>query len=64
MYHSWKKIIRIMNTQKYQLTSTGTKEMKKVYIKICTRPIVKSMEIYRAMKYKPMPFYNKYVVVE
>lgn len=53
-----------MNTQKYQLTSTGTKEMKKVYIKICTRPIVKSMEIYRAMKYKPMPFYNKYVVVE
>lgn len=57
--YSWYEIVRIMNTQKCNLNTIIDKNKKKILIKICTRPTLKATQIYRAMKYKAVPFYRK-----
>jgi transposase len=57
--HCWTEIVRIMNTQKCNLNSIINTKGEKILLKTCTRPQMKVNEIYKAMKYKPMPFHRK-----
>lgn len=62
--YRWSEIRRIMNTQKSQLNSITRKDDKIIMIKSCTRPQLKAKQIYQAMKYKEMPYYNKNVTID
>ena len=62
--HCWQEIVRIMNTQKCNLNTIINKSKKKILIKICTRPTLKTSQIYRAMNYKSVPFYRKKTYME
>ncbi len=57
--HSWAEIVRIMNTQKCIINTITNKDKMKILIKYCTRPTLETSKIYRAMNYKPVPFYRK-----
>ena len=59
IHHCWTEIKRIMSTQKCNLETMIDKNKKKILIKICTRPTMKTTQIYKAMGYKPVPFYRK-----
>jgi hypothetical protein len=59
IHHDWKNIVRIMNTQKAGTITVKQRNGKQVNIRICSSPTVGAMEIYTAMRYKPMPFYRK-----
>ena len=61
--HDWQNIVRIMNTQKLVTTSALDKKDEKIYIRTCSRPSSKAQEIYRAMKFKEVPFYRKKFVL-
>jgi hypothetical protein len=56
--HSWKNIIRIMNTQKSVINSMKNSKGQKIIIKTCSVPTVKAKEIYQALNYKSVPFYR------
>lgn len=64
IHYCWDEIVRIMNTQKCNLNTLIDKNKKKIIIKICTRPTLKTSQIYRAMKYKQVPFYRKKIYLD
>ncbi len=57
--YCWNEIVRIMNTQKCNINTIINKQKMKILIKICTRPTLKTLQIYKAMNYKSVPFYRK-----
>ncbi len=59
IHHNWNEIVRIMNTQKCNINTIMNKDEQKILIKTCTRPALKTTQIYRAMNYKSVPFYRK-----
>ena len=59
IHHSWGEVVRIMNTQKCNLNTIIDKNKNKILLKICTRPTMKTEQIYEAMEYKSVPFYRK-----
>jgi len=59
----WREIVRIMNTQKCVTTTMQNIDNETISIRQCTEPIQKVKELYRIMKYKPVPFYRKKSVV-
>lgn len=61
--HCWTEIVRIMNTQKCNLNSVINTKGEKILLKTCTRPQMKTNEIYQAMNYKPMPFHRKIAIL-
>jgi len=62
--HSWSEIVRIMSTQKCNINTIKRKDGATVVLKKCSRPIQKVKEIYKAMKYKNMPFFLKKTVMK
>ena len=63
IHHDWKNIVRIMNTQKVVSTIFKDKNENQICIRKCSIPNAEVTEIYQAMKYKMMPFYQKKFVV-
>lgn len=59
IHFCWNEIVRIMSTQKCNLNTIIDKNKRKILIKICTRPSMKTAQIYKAMEYKSVPFYRK-----
>ena len=59
----WREIVRVMNTQKCVTTTMQNIDNETISIRQCTEPIPKVKELYRIMKYKPVPFYRKKSVV-
>jgi len=57
--YCWSEIVRIMNTQKCSINTVINKQKMKILIKICSRPTLKTSQIYKAMNYKYVPFYRK-----
>ncbi|HSW68318.1 MAG TPA: transposase [Bacteroidales bacterium] len=65
IHHDWQNIVRIMNTQKVATITMNDSKNSLISRRICSRPTTGAMEIYLAMGYKPMPFYqNKFVFTE
>lgn len=63
IYHDWRNIIRIMNTQKMVTSSFKNSTGQIIITKKCSQPISEVTAIYHATKYKSMPFsLKKYVV--
>jgi len=61
--HSWREIVRIMNTQKCVSTSVENIEDKVITIRQCTEPTKKAKQIYQLLNFKSVPFYRKKSVV-
>jgi hypothetical protein len=61
--HDWSNIARIMNTQKILTTTMNTNKNDKLVIRSCSKPSVACDEIYKALNYKPRPFYRKNIVL-
>ena len=61
--YKWKKIKRIMSTQKYQLSAVNRSDGKTIWIKSCTRANANVQELYAAMGYKNIPYYRKSIIV-
>lgn len=61
--YKWKKIKRIMSTQKYQLSAINRSDGKTIWIKSCTGPNANVQELYAAMGYKNIPYYRKSIIV-
>lgn len=57
--HDWKNIVRIMNTQKIVVTTMKNDKQQTIMIKACSQPKADALEIYTALKYKPMPYHLK-----
>jgi transposase len=61
--HDWRNIVRIMNTQKLVVTTMKNDKQQTIVIKACSQPRAQTMEIYNALKYKPMPYHQKKFVL-
>ena len=61
--YGWRKIRRIMSTQKSNLTAINKRDGSTVWIKSCTRPTAKAKNIFTKMGYKTIPFYRKNITV-
>ena len=61
--YGWKKIRRIMSTQKCNLSAINKRDGRTVWIKSCTRPTAKVVEIFQKMGYKTIPYYRKSITV-
>lgn len=61
--HDWRNIVRIMNTQKIVVTTMKNDKQQTIMIKACSQPKAEALEIYTALKYKPMPYYRKKFVL-
>ncbi len=59
----WKEIVRVMNTQKCVTTSVKNIDDQTITIRKCTEPTQKVKNIYKLMKYRDAPFYQKKSVV-
>ncbi|RLD91183.1 MAG: IS1634 family transposase [Bacteroidetes bacterium] len=59
----WREIVRTMNTQKCVTTTMENIDNEIISIRQCTEPNQKAKDIYKMMKYKPVPFYRKKSVV-
>ena len=59
----WREIVRTMNTQKCVTTTMENIDNEMISIRQCTEPNQKVKDIYKMMKYKPVPFYRKKSVV-
>jgi len=55
----WREIVRTMNTQKCITTTMENIDNEMISIRQCTEPNQKVKDIYKMMKYKPVPFYRK-----
>ncbi|URA10735.1 hypothetical protein [Thermospira aquatica] len=55
----WSNIVRRMNTQKLITSEMKTRTGRTIYIKKCSKPIVRVREIYHALNYKECPFFQK-----
>lgn len=54
--HSWKTIVKKMNTQKRSIIEMDRKDGKRVYMKLCSRPKVEIKHLYKLMKFKFRPY--------
>ena len=54
--HSWKEIVRIMNTQKVVTTTAMNDKEQCISIRRCSEPTEKVKLIYDALAYKYAPF--------
>jgi hypothetical protein len=61
--HNWKNIVRIMNTQKAATIFMKGKDNQRISYRVCSKPILDALEIYRALGYKAMPFYRQKFVL-
>ena len=61
--YGWKKIRRIMSTQKCTLTAINKRDGRTVWIKSCTRPTAALAEIFKKMGYKAIPYYRKNITI-
>jgi transposase len=61
--HDWRNIVRIMNTQKVVVTTMKNEKKQTILIKACSQPRAQVLEIYTALKYKPMPYHRKKFVL-
>ena len=52
-----------MSSQKYNLTAINKRDGRTVWIKSCTRPTAKVVEIFNKMGYKTIPYYRKNITV-
>ncbi len=59
IYHDWRNIVRIMNTQKLVVTTMKNDKQQTIMIKACSQPKAQALEIYTALKYKTMPYHRK-----
>lgn len=59
IHHSWRNIVRIMNSQKASTVTMNRRDGRKIHMRLCSKPIQGAQEIYKAMDCKPMPFYRK-----
>ena len=63
IHHDWSNIVRIMNTQKVVNSSIKNDKDQVILLKKCSQPNSQVTAIYKAMKYKTMPFsLKKYVL--
>jgi len=63
IHHDWRNIVRIMNTQKLVVTTMKNDKQQTIMVKACSQPKAQTMEIYNALKYKPMPYHRKKFVL-
>ncbi len=63
IYHDWKNIVRIMNTQKEVASTMKNKKGETIMIKKCSVPSFEARRIYDALNYKTIPYYMKKSVV-
>lgn len=61
--YSWTTIVEKMRTQKCSLISMDTKDEKRIYAKLCTRPNTDVQKIYDALSFKNRPYVRKIKVV-
>lgn len=59
----WSNIVRTMNTHKLITSEMKTRTGRTIYIKKCSKPIVRVKEIYQALNYKERPFWQKKFVL-
>jgi hypothetical protein len=64
IHHSWSNIVRIMNTQKAVTVTMQDKQDRKIFIRKCSKPEAKALEIYQALGYKQQPWVKKSVLPE
>jgi transposase len=64
IHHDWSHIVRLMNTQKVVTVTMLDKSGKKLYIRRCSKPESKALEIYNALGFKYYPFCKKSVFPE
>ncbi len=57
--HDWRELVRIMNTQKRVTTTIKGDGDKTIQIKQCSESIVRVIQIYQALNYKPVPLPRK-----
>lgn len=55
----WSNIVRTMNTHKVITSEMKTRTGRTIYIKKCSKPIIRVREIYQALNYKEYPFWQK-----
>ncbi len=60
---SWTEIVRTMNTQKAVTTVLENDKEDTIYLRQCSEPTAKVIQIYDALKYKQQPFKRKKYVV-
>ena len=58
-HSDWSNIVRTMNTQKVITTTMQTQAGKIIYLKKCSEPDADVRKIYKALKYKDRPFWQK-----
>lgn len=63
IHYSWTTIVNKMKTQKTSTVGMNTKDNKKIYAKLCTRPIGDVEKIYKALSFKDRPYTRKLKVV-
>lgn len=61
--YNWTTIVNKMQTQKSSTVCMDTKDNKKIYAKLCTRPIEDVKQIYNALSFKERPYTRKLKVV-
>jgi hypothetical protein len=64
IHHSWSNIVRIMNTQKAATVTMQDKQDRKIFIRKCSKPEAKALEIYQALGYRQQPWVKKSVLPE
>jgi len=63
IHHEWQKIIRIMNTQKAATITMNNQNDQQINRRVCSIPSSGVQQIYTAMGFKSMPFYQKKFVL-
>jgi transposase len=64
IHHDWSHIVRLMNTHKVATVTMLDKSGRKIYMRKCSKPDAKALEIYDALGFKYYPFYKKSVFPE
>jgi hypothetical protein len=64
IHHSWSNIVRIMNTQKAATVTMQDNQDRKIFIRKCSKPEAKALEIYQVLGYKQQPWVKKSVLPE
>lgn len=54
--HSWKTIVKKMNTQKRSIIEMDRKDGKRVYMKLCSRPNIELKRFYELMLFEFRPY--------
>ena len=63
IYHDWRNIVRIMNTQKMVTTTMTNDKGRQIGVRKCSLPTAEALRIYQAMGFKSMPLYVKKFVL-